>query len=60
MLQRFLERGYDQITDAEKGAFERLLDLQDPEISRYLMGREEPADGDIAGIVRQIQRITPR
>ncbi len=58
MLERFLEREYDNVSPSEKMAFDRLLDLQDPELLNYLMGRERPVDEDLVAIVKKIRSVS--
>ena len=59
MLERFLDRKYDNIAYSEKMAFGRLLDLEDPELLNYLMGREHPVEQDLAAIVTKIRSVSP-
>ena len=59
ILERFLEREYDNVAASEKTAFDRLLDLQDPELLKYLMGRERPVDQDLVAIVKKIRSVSP-
>lgn len=59
MLERYLEKAYDEANEVEKIAFERLLDLQDPQLLNYLLGREQPIDRDLANIVARIRSISP-
>lgn len=54
LLEAYLERCYDGASDEEKRAFAELLDLQDPELFRYLTGRETPQDPVVADVVRRI------
>ncbi len=59
LLQRFLERGYDSMDDAERQAFERLLDLPDQDILAWLTDEREPADladETLAAVVGHIRR----
>ncbi len=60
MLERFLAREYDDVAYSEKMAFDRLLDLEDPELLNYLMGREQPIDQDLVDIVKKIRSVSPR
>ena len=52
-------REYDNVAASEKMAFDRLLDLQDPELLKYLMGRERPVDQDLVAIVKKIRSVSP-
>jgi antitoxin CptB len=40
---------------ADLARFERILDLPDPELVAYLLGRSVPADPDIARLVERIR-----
>jgi len=42
LLGRWLERCYPLASSNERCAFERFLDLPDPDMARYLLGREPP------------------
>ena len=58
LLQRFLERGYDAMDDAERRAFERLLDLPDQDILAWLCDEQDPAnlaDETLAAVVARIR-----
>lgn len=54
-LTRFVERNYAQLTDEEHGAFERLLDIPDPELLDYCLGFAEPSDPQWQALVRKIR-----
>ena len=59
LLQRFLERGYDSMDEAERQAFERLLDLPDQDILAWLYDERDPADladETLAAVVGRIRR----
>ena len=58
MLGRFLEKQYDNSSETVKLAFEGLLTLEDPQLLKYLMGRESPKNKDLAGLVQTIRSIT--
>jgi antitoxin CptB len=59
LLQRFLERGYDAMSPDERIDFERLLDLPDQDILRWLLGEAHdlPADEGLAVVVRRIRQV---
>lgn len=57
MLNRYLDRRFDQVSEEERAAFEQLLTLPDPEILRYLMGQEHPKDDAVADLVNAIRSI---
>lgn len=55
LLVRYLEHEYDRATSVEREAFARLLDLQDPELFGYLVGREAPADAVLRHVIARIR-----
>lgn len=59
LLGRWLERHAAQATPSESAAFERLLDLQDPELARYLLAGERALDPDMAAIVARLRDSRP-
>jgi antitoxin CptB len=56
LLAAYLEHEYDRAASADRDAFARLLDLQDPEIFGYLLGRDRPADAALSHVVARIRR----
>ncbi|MFL6550647.1 MAG: succinate dehydrogenase assembly factor 2 [Povalibacter sp.] len=54
VLQRYLETHYPQASAAEQGAFEALLEEQDPQLLGYLIGRERPTDPEQAHVVARL------
>jgi len=42
LLGRWISEQYDIASSEQRAAFERFLDLPDPDMARYLLGREEP------------------
>ncbi len=59
MFERYLERGYPQASEADKQAFDKLLDMQDPKLLRYMLSQETPDTKELADIVSKIQSIPP-
>jgi len=55
LLVAYLEHDYERAASAEREAFARLLDLQDPEIFGYLVGRDRPADAELSHVVARIR-----
>lgn len=47
----YLERYYRDAPAEDQEAFARLLDLQDPQLMSYMLGREAPADAAAARVV---------
>jgi len=56
-LREFLEKGYANLSDDEKLAFDRLLETADQQLLEYLMGREQPEDKDIVDVVNKVRAI---
>jgi antitoxin CptB len=44
LLVRYLDRDFAGASSGERTAFRELLDLPDPELFGYLVGRERPTD----------------
>jgi antitoxin CptB len=55
VLLRYLERHYQAASERERGAFERILELQDPEVFGYLVGRDVPHDDALRNVVARIR-----
>jgi antitoxin CptB len=54
VLSGWLERHYATASSAERNCFDRFLDLPDPELAAYLLGREIPTDPGFAALVAQL------
>jgi antitoxin CptB len=57
LLERYLHQQYADASSAEQAAFAQLLQLQDPDLARYLLARVDPDDKTLAALVR---KISPR
>ena len=55
LLSGWLESQYAAASNADKSAFRQLLNLQDPELARYLLAGEEANDPEIARVVDSIR-----
>jgi antitoxin CptB len=55
LLTRYLERHYPAAPSSERDAFARLLELPDPDVFGYLVGRVEPAAGPLRDVVASIR-----
>ncbi|HXH04400.1 MAG TPA: succinate dehydrogenase assembly factor 2 [Candidatus Competibacteraceae bacterium] len=55
LLLAYLERHYDGASAAERQAFHHLLELQDPQLYAYLIGREIPTDEVVRRVVECIR-----
>ena len=56
LLLRYLEQEYPAASAAERAAFAQLLELQDPDVFGYLVGRQLPPEGDTRHVVSRIRR----
>lgn len=55
LLERWLERYGAAASAADIRAFEGLLDLQDPQLARYLLAGETHPEADIQGVIARIR-----
>ena len=55
LLAGWLEAQYERASAAERGEFEALLELPDPELARYLLGGEAPADPALARVIQAVR-----
>jgi antitoxin CptB len=59
LLSRWVDRHATTAAAAESAAFDRLLELQDPELARYLLAGDIAADPDIAALVARLRDSRP-
>jgi antitoxin CptB len=57
LLLRYLEDEYPQASLADRAAFAQILELQDPEIFGYLVGRQTPEEASLRNVVARIRRV---
>jgi antitoxin CptB len=57
LLRRYLDEDYPRASPPERDAFARILELQDPEIFGYLVGRESPPEASLRDVVARIRRV---
>ncbi len=50
----FVESSYDDLTDLEKQAFNKLLSIEDPDILGFMLYDVIPEETDVANIVKKI------
>ena len=55
LLLRYLEQDYPAAPPADRAAFARILELQDPELFGYLLGGERPADDALRHLIARIR-----
>lgn len=55
LLERWLATFAPSADEAQIATFERLLDLQDPELARYLLAGEPSEDPAVLALVLQIR-----
>jgi antitoxin CptB len=56
LLVRYLEQEYPEASRADREAFARILDLQDPELFGYLVGRDSPTDAGLRHVLARIRQ----
>ena len=54
LLQKFIEREFDGLSDKEYASFARLLEFPDPDLYDYCYGHAQPDDPELADLVRRI------
>ena len=59
ILYKYFDQVYPTTTATEQQAFQRLLELEDTDLLRYLLGEDTPQDADLAGLV-QVLRLMPK
>lgn len=60
MLVRYLENGFPSAKPDEQQAFLQLLDCEDTDLMRFLMGEGVPADSALAAVVSKIRTLPVR
>lgn len=54
IFTRFVEAEYDDLGDAQRAAFHRLIEYEDPMILRFVLGQDVAEDKEVAEIVTQM------
>ena len=57
LLERFAREGLPGASEAERGAFERLLGLPDPLLAGYFLGHDRPADPEMRALAARIRDL---
>jgi antitoxin CptB len=55
VLVSFLRDSYSSLGNEDKARFSALLELPDPDLHAYLVGRNEPADAALERLLSQIR-----
>lgn len=59
MLLDFVECHYDQLSPADQARFEQLLQNQDQLLLAWLMGHQQPAEPQLAGLIAKVRGTRP-
>ena len=54
VLVPFFEQCYDDLSDADKRCYMKLIDGEDTDLFQWCLGRSEPEDPELAHIIRMI------
>ena len=54
LLTRYVDEEYRTAAPEQQEAFRRLLDMQDPLMHAYFLGRETPPDAVLASLIARI------
>jgi antitoxin CptB len=54
LLEGYLEHTYPGASNDEQQAFQRLLELQDPQVLAYLLGQETPTDAELVNVIHKL------
>ncbi|MCF2856280.1 succinate dehydrogenase assembly factor 2 [Pseudoalteromonas sp. SMS1] len=54
LLEPFVEDAYDQLSDEDKMVFQRLLEVEDPDLFAWFMGHEKCPHTDLGQMVQFI------
>lgn len=55
LLERYLQRDFGAASSDERGAFARLVELQDPQLAGYLLAGEPHPDPQTAQLIERIR-----
>ena len=59
MLTRYLDRAWATASSTERDAFVQLVELQDPDLFGYLVGRDTPAEESQRAVIARIRSLGP-
>lgn len=55
LLEGFFDRHYASLSEVEKRGFAQILELPDPDLRAYLLGKAEPEDAELARLLEIIR-----
>lgn len=55
LLLGYLQHAFDTASEEERRAFAELLELQDPQLMAYVVGRETPTDQTLATLISKLR-----
>jgi antitoxin CptB len=59
MLTRYLDRVWPTASPADRDAFTQLVEMQDPDLFGYLVGRDSPPEEQQRAVIACIRRLEP-
>jgi antitoxin CptB len=59
LLLRYVDQAWPHVSNGERDAFAQLVDLPDPELFGYLVGRAEPVEDTVRAVIDAIRRLGP-
>lgn len=57
VITRFFEHDYDSLPDEEQQNFRDFLEVEDPEIYSWIMGRSSPENKNHAAIIHKLRNM---
>ena len=57
LFGRYLDRAWEQDSDAQRGVFLRLLDCEDDKLWRWFMGYEACPDAELDALIQRIRAM---
>lgn len=58
LFGKFLDSGYERLSESEQDIFERLLETKDQELLDWLLLQAEPKDGDFKRVIAKIRQAS--
>ena len=59
LLSAYLDLQFAAASPREQSGFQELLELQDPDLYAYCLGRERPACAELAALIDRITNAVP-